>query len=78
MLKVNPIAMAVFLGSFYSEKCIAIFKVHSMKDKKEKQINVRLSESHLLALQKFVDEGKAKSQSGALVYLVNQYMIMGK
>ncbi|QIR22175.1 hypothetical protein GXP72_07020 [Enterobacter sp. SES19] len=49
-----------------------------MKDKKEKQINVRLSESHLLALQKFVDEGKAKSQSGALVYLVNQYMIMGK
>jgi len=47
-----------------------------MKDKKEKQINVRLSESHLLALQKLVDEGKAKSQSGALVYLVNQYSIL--
>lgn len=49
-----------------------------MSDKKTKQINVRLSEQHIMALQKLVDDGKAKSQSAALVYLINRYSILGK
>lgn len=49
-----------------------------MKDKKEKQVNVRLSDPHIEALTNIVKEGKAKTISGALVYLVNQYTILGK
>ena len=48
-----------------------------MKELKGKQVNVRLSEAHMLALQKLVDEGKAKTKSEALVYLVQQYRIFG-
>ncbi|ENC1132698.1 hypothetical protein ABJ736_000874 [Escherichia coli] len=48
------------------------------KDKKDKQINVRVNEFQLELLQKLVLDGKAKSQSGALIYLINQYGITGK
>ncbi|WP_413504119.1 hypothetical protein [Serratia grimesii] len=44
---------------------------------KNKQVNVRLNETQMQYLQKIVDAGKAKSQSGALVYLINQYAILG-
>ncbi|HDZ1153674.1 TPA: hypothetical protein RRU48_005523, partial [Klebsiella pneumoniae] len=47
------------------------------KEKKEKQINVRLSDSHIAVLQQMVNSGKAKSVSGALTYLVNQQAILG-
>lgn len=46
--------------------------------KKDKQINVRVSDEHLIVLQKLVSEGKARSQSGALIYLVQQYAILGE
>lgn len=44
---------------------------------KNKQINVRLNEMQMQYLQQIVDAGKAKTQSGALVYLINQYAILG-
>lgn len=44
---------------------------------KNKQVNVRLNETQMQYLQQIVDAGKAKSQSGALVYLINQYAILG-
>jgi len=43
---------------------------------KNKQINVRLSEDQIKVLQKIVESGKAKTQSAALVYLINQYSIL--
>ncbi|ENG6105859.1 TPA: hypothetical protein RG707_001801 [Serratia liquefaciens] len=45
--------------------------------KKDKQVNVRLSDEHLKTLQQLVDEGIAKSVSGALVYLVQLQAILG-
>lgn len=45
-------------------------------DKKDKQINVRVNDFQIELLQKLVLEGKAKTQSGALIYLINQYGIM--
>ncbi|CAI1548928.1 MULTISPECIES: hypothetical protein [Serratia] len=47
------------------------------KKNKNKQINVRLSDTQMQYLQQLVDSGKAKTQSGALVYLINQYAILG-
>lgn len=47
-----------------------------MKENKDKQINVRVNESHIEALNQIVQDGKAKSVSGALVYLVNQHTIL--
>lgn len=44
---------------------------------KDKQINVRLNEEHLKILQQIVQQGTAKTQSAALVYLINQYAILG-
>ncbi|MCA6962178.1 hypothetical protein [Pectobacterium odoriferum] len=44
---------------------------------KDKQINVRVSEEHVQILQKLVNEGKAKTISGALVFLVQHYGIFG-
>lgn len=52
--------------------------MYSMNQKKDKQINVRVSEFQLEVLQKIVDDGKAKTQSGALIYLINQYGVVGK
>ena len=42
-----------------------------------KQVNVRLNETQMQYLQQLVNTGKAKTQSGALVYLINQYAILG-
>ncbi|WP_199639342.1 hypothetical protein JEM67_13380 [Serratia sp. PAMC26656] len=47
------------------------------KKNKNKQINVRLSDTQMQYLQQLVDSGKATTQSGALVYLINQYAILG-
>jgi hypothetical protein len=44
---------------------------------KKKQINVRLNETQMQYLQQIVDSGKATTQSGALIYLINQYAILG-
>lgn len=44
---------------------------------KNKQVNVRLSEEHIKVLKLIVDEGKAKSISGALIYLINKTAILG-
>jgi hypothetical protein len=43
---------------------------------KTKQVNVRLTEDQIVVLQKIVEAGKAKTQSAALVYLINQYSII--
>jgi len=43
---------------------------------KTKQVNVRLTEDQIIVLQKIVETGKAKTQSAALVYLINQYSIL--
>lgn len=45
-------------------------------EKKEKQVNVRLNEFQISVLQRIVDDGKAKSISSALVYLINTYTII--
>ncbi|ANS42648.1 hypothetical protein [Serratia inhibens] len=47
------------------------------KKNKNKQINVRLNETQMQYLQQLVDSGKASTQSGSLVYLINQYAILG-
>lgn len=44
---------------------------------KNQQINVRLNEQHFKTLQQIVQQGKAKTQSAALVYLIDQYAILG-
>lgn len=44
-------------------------------EKKGKQVNVRLNEFQISVLQRIVDDGKAKSISGALVYLINSYSV---
>lgn len=44
---------------------------------KNKQVNARLNETQMQYLQQLVNTGKAKTQSGALVYLINQYAILG-
>jgi len=45
---------------------------------KTKQINVRLTEEQLKVLQSLVDDGTVKTQSAAMMYLINQYAILGK
>lgn len=40
---------------------------------KTKQINVRLTEEQIQYLQNIVNQGLAKTQSAALVYLINKY-----
>jgi hypothetical protein len=52
-------------------------KESKMKSKKDKQINVRINEFESELLRKLIDEGKAKSQSGAIIYLINSYGIKG-
>ncbi|WP_413502249.1 hypothetical protein [Serratia proteamaculans] len=47
------------------------------KKNKNKQINVRLSDTQMQYLQQIVDNGKATTQSGALTYLINLYAILG-
>ncbi|EPH0465584.1 hypothetical protein MMB85_004484 [Klebsiella quasipneumoniae] len=43
---------------------------------KTKQINVRLTEGQITSLLRIVDDGKAKTISEALVYIINQYSIL--
>lgn len=45
---------------------------------KNKQINVRLTEDQIAILQSLVQNGTVKTQSAALIYLINQYGILGK
>ena len=47
-----------------------------MEKKKDKQVNVRLSEEHIKYLDTIVQSGKAKSISGAMVYLINKETIL--
>ena len=61
----------LFYGKKHKE-CIAMEKKN-----KNKQINVRLSDTQMQYLQQIVGSGKATTQSGALIYLINQYAILG-
>jgi len=48
------------------------------KENKDIRVSVRLSESQVQALQKqLIDTGKAKGQSAAIQYLINEMMIKG-
>lgn len=49
-----------------------------MKNGKSKQINVRLSEDQIKTLQLLIEDGTVKTQSAALVFLINQFAILGK
>ncbi|MCO4162984.1 hypothetical protein K8D15_07250 [Citrobacter youngae] len=49
-----------------------------MKEQKEYKITVRLNETQHNVLQKIIDEGKAKSISTALQYLLNQHALFDK
>ncbi|HCU0431132.1 TPA: hypothetical protein OUE92_003334 [Serratia marcescens] len=45
---------------------------------KEHKVSVRLSEDQYKALQDIIADQKAKTQSAAIQYLINQYLILGK
>ncbi|MDF9910167.1 hypothetical protein [Pantoea agglomerans] len=46
-----------------------------MKDKKTKGIGVRLNETQEKILQSIIEKGLAKSNSGAIQYLINSHAI---
>lgn len=46
-----------------------------MKDNKTKGVGVRLNETQEKTLQSIIDKGLAKSNSGAIQYLINSYAI---
>lgn len=48
-----------------------------MNDKKTKGVGVRLNETQKKTLQGIIDKGLAKSNSGAIQYLINSYAIKG-
>ncbi|HEF0074904.1 TPA: hypothetical protein R8G76_000119 [Citrobacter youngae] len=48
-----------------------------MKENKEYKITVRLNELQHGVLQDVINEGKAKTVSSALQYLLNQKVILG-
>ncbi len=48
-----------------------------MKENKEYKVSARLNELQHNVLQSIIDEGKAKSMSTALQYLLNQQVILG-
>lgn len=45
---------------------------------KEHKVSVRLSDEQYESLQKLIKDGKAKNQSAAIQYLINQYLTLGK
>ncbi|EFT2988839.1 hypothetical protein [Escherichia coli] len=49
-----------------------------MTEKKDVCISLRLSKSQIELLEKLIKDGKAKNQSSAVHYLINQYGILGK
>jgi hypothetical protein len=48
-----------------------------MKEQKSISVGLRISEKQREAIQKIIDEGKAKTISTAIKYLINLYMIKG-
>lgn len=49
-----------------------------MKEKKSKGVGVRLSGIQEKTLQHIIQQGLAKTASGAIQYLINSYAIKGK
>lgn len=49
-----------------------------MKEKKSVSVGVRLNETQAAHIQKLVDDGKAKSISSAIQYLINMSVITGE
>jgi len=55
-------------------------KVNHMKDKsisKTIPIAAKVSQDHIDALDKLVADGKAKTRSAAIQYLISQHIILG-
>lgn len=50
----------------------------NMKENKDVRIALRISTEQEKALQKLIDQGKAKNKSSAIQYLINQYSVLGK
>ncbi|WP_210450870.1 hypothetical protein [Pantoea ananatis] len=46
-----------------------------MKENKESKITARISETQNQFIKKLIDEGKAKTPSAAIQYLINMAMI---
>ncbi|MDX6042818.1 hypothetical protein [Scandinavium lactucae] len=49
-----------------------------MKENKNNIATVRFTDTEKKALQKIIDDGKAKTYAGAIQYLVLQHIILGK
>lgn len=49
-----------------------------MKEKKNNMVGVKLNDAQLQLLDKLIEEGKSKSRSGSLQYLINEKLILEK
>ncbi|HCA0103477.1 ribbon-helix-helix domain-containing protein [Pseudescherichia vulneris] len=49
-----------------------------MKEKKNNMVGTKLNDSQLQLLDRLIEEGKAKSRSGSIQYLINEKIILGK
>lgn len=69
------------MGFFYGfnfDEFVKHIKGKNMKEKKSVSVGVRLNETQAAHIQKLVDDGKAKSISSAIQYLINMSMITGE
>lgn len=49
-----------------------------MKQNKNNMVGVKLNDAQLQLLDKLIEEGKSKSRSGSLQYLINEKLILEK
>lgn len=49
-----------------------------MREKKTNMVGVKLNDAQLQLLDQLIADGKSKSRSGSLQYLINEKIILGK
>ncbi|GAB6015532.1 MAG: hypothetical protein Lm2023SU_18900 [Serratia ureilytica] len=48
-----------------------------MKEKKNTSFGIRLNDRQVEVLDDLINDGKAKTRSAAVQYIINQYIILG-